>query len=203
MKSILYILLCVLLIVILSGCEEEAISPITETESTITALADNGFSIEYMDITDSFLTAGMLGAEPETVGLKAENIFMKDDTMTGIDYVSLCGTNGNVICYMEDNKISSCNFGSEAFTDPVEFNETLISMNRQVAEKLGLEPAELKFLGYDGNEEADELKKVFEGSGTVRAEYQLNSYKIVLLGMGVNQAATIVVELQPLAAETE
>ena len=100
-----------------------------------------------------------------------ENIFMKDDTMTGIDYVSLCGTNGNVICYMEDNKISSCNFGSEAFTDPVEFNETLISMNRQVAEKLGLEPAELKFLGYDGNEEADELKKVFEGSGTVRIDY--------------------------------
>lgn len=203
MKTLAYILLCILFIVVLSGCEEEAQSPVSETVSSPESSADDAFSIEYTDITEQFVTGQMLGTTPEAAGLKEENIFMQDGIMTGIDYVSLCGTNGNVVCYMEDGKIISCNFGSEAFADPIEFNERLISINRQLAEKLGVEPAELNFKESGGSEDADELKKVFEGSGTVRAEYQRNSCRITLIGMGVNQAATIVVELQSEAAEKE
>ena len=203
MKTLAYILLCILFIVVLSGCEDEAQDPVSETMSLSDSSADNAFAIEYMDISEQFITGQMIGAEPANVGLKEENIFMQDNTMTGIDYVSLCGMNGNVVCYMDNGKISSCNFGSEAFTDPVEFNEQLISMNQQLAEKLGVEPAELTFTGFSGSEDADELKNVFDGNGTVRAEYQRNSCRITLIGMGVNQAATIVVELQPAEAETE
>lgn len=197
MKKMIYLAVCALALLLLAGCGTPETSTNESQSAASNEIASGGIAdIEYMDITGAMLKGAYLGKTFENAGVKAENIFVRDDTMLGVDYVSLGDIKGSFICYLSGGKISSCNFGSAAFENKTVFYENLIGINKLVAKALNVQEAELKFVGTAADGEVSELDKVFDGKGIFTAEYQAETYKITLNGMGVNAAATIVVELQ-------
>ena len=198
MKRWTVFLMCAALLLLLAGCgiskkPTEESKPAASSESETAGIG----TIEHTDITEPMLKGEYIGKRAEEAGLPAENVFMSDEAMLSVDYVCCAGINGSVMCYLEEGKICSMNFGSTAFESQAEFNETIRRINKQIAATLDVEETELKFIGQPSDGNADELEQIFQGGGIFSAEYRSGGFKIVLNGIGINEAATVIIEMQP------
>lgn len=196
-KSVLTCITLFLMLLLLTGCGTP-VKPADDSEpatSSETELSGIG-RVEHMDITEPMLKGEYIGKSSDSAGLPSENIFISDETMLGVDYVSFADVEGSVMCYLKDGKITSMNFGSTAFENQTAFYEAMIRLNKKTAAELETQETELKFIGKTAGG-VGELEQVFQGTGIFSAEYSFNGCKIVLNGLGVNSEATIVVEVQP------
>lgn len=147
---------------------------------------------EYTEIGEAFAGGRLIGIKPEEAGIPQDNIFVSDERLVSYDYVMLFSTKGNIAFYLENEKSTSCVFGSEPYREVSDYKAALTSMNIAVSEALGVDINGLIFTG--GNEIDDDWEQLFEGHGSFASEYKANGYTLSVKGIGVSGAATIVVE---------
>ncbi len=191
MKTLLYIVLCILVIVMLSGCETtpEQQSAIESTITENTALMPE---MVYTPIDNDFLTGAYLGKEASALTIAQDNIFIESEKMFGYDYVSLCGIKGNLSVYLEDGQIISYIFGSIPFKEKEVFRDNFNNANKKIAELLSMDEIEPTFMGQMND--GDEMDSVFEGNGVLKAEYIQNGRTVSISSCGVSEAATVIIE---------
>ncbi len=190
MKPFLYILLCVLLIVVLSGCDDKPVD--IPAESTPAAAAPFMPEMSYTPIDSDFLTGAYIGKEVSALTVPPENVFINSEKMVGYDYVSLCEVQGNLSVYVDNGQITSYVFGSTPFKDKEQFRESFDAVNQKVAELLSVDKAETVFVGQ--LDDGDEVDTVFAGNGILKAKYQQDGYSVSVSCCGVSEAATVIVE---------
>lgn len=147
---------------------------------------------EYTEIGEAFIKGQMVGIKPATAGIPEDNVFANDDSLVSYGYVSLFGIKGNIAFYLQEEKSSSCVFGSEPYENVGDYKAALTTMNIAVAEMLGVDICELAYSG--GNEIDDDWEQLFDGHGAFTSAYEAEGYSLTVRGIGVGGAATVVVE---------
>lgn len=190
MKSFLYIVLCILAIAILSGCDTKPEEP--EVESIPAENAPLMPEMEYTTIDNAFIAGTYLGKETLAITISKDNVFVESEKMIGYDYVSLCDIKGNLSVYLNNGQITSYVFGSTPFKEKDKFRESFNNVNKKIAELLGMEEIQPAFMGQMNN--CDEMDSVFGGNGILKAEYIQNGRTISVSSCGVSEAATVIIE---------
>lgn len=190
MKSFLYIVLCILAIAILSGCDTKPEEP--EVESIPAENAPLMPEMKYTTIDNAFIAGTYLGKETLAITISKDNVFVESEKMIGYDYVSLCDIKGNLSVYLNNGQITSYVFGSTPFKEKDKFRESFNNVNKKIAELLGMEEIQPAFMGQMNN--CDEMDSVFGGNGILKAEYIQNGRTISVSSCGVSEAATVIIE---------
>lgn len=124
MKSLLYIVLCILAIAILSGCDTKLEEP--EVESIPAENAPLMPEMEYTPIDNAFIAGTFLGKDTSALTISKDNVFVENEKMLGYDYVSLCDIKGNLSVYLNNGQITSYVFGSTPLKKKTSFVKALI-----------------------------------------------------------------------------
>lgn len=154
---------------------------------------------EYTEVGEAFTKGQLINVKPADAGIPEDNVFATDESLISYDYVTLFGVKGNIAFYLQNEKSSSCVFGSEPYESVAEYKAALTTVNIAVAEALGTDIHELAFNG--GNEIDDDWEQLFDGHGAFVSTYEANGYSLNIRGIGVGGAATVVVECH--GAESE
>lgn len=154
---------------------------------------------ECTEIGEAFAKGQLINIKPVDAGIPEDNIFATDERLVSYDYVMLFSVKGNIAFYLQDEKSTSCVFGSEPYESIADYKEALTTMNIAVAEALETDICELVFEG--GNEIEDDWEQLFEGHGTFTSTYEASGYFLTIRGIGVGDAATIVVESHSAGSE--
>ena len=190
MKSFLYIVLCILAIAILSGCDTKPEEP--EVESIPAENAPLMPEMEYTPIDNAFIAGTYLGKETSAITISKDTVFIESEKMIGYGYVSFCDIKGNLSVYLNNGQITSYVFGSTPFQEKDKFRESFNNVNKKIAELLGMEEIQPAFMGQMNN--CDEMDSVFGGNGILKAEYIQNGRTISVSSCGVSEAATVIIE---------
>ena len=195
MKFIICICMCLFLMLGLAGCSGG--NSVDKSDSSVSASSEQPLmpELEYTDISELLLKGKAFGKGITECGLPPENLFVEDEKMQGYDYVSLFGLEGTLSVYLSDGNVTSFVFGSNPFESKEEFRQAFDNMNKQIAEKTGMETVLPVLFGAQGD--GDEVDKVFSGTGVLSAEYKLSEISLSVKSCGVNETATIVVECAP------
>ncbi len=154
---------------------------------------------EYTEIGEAFAKGLMINIKPANAGIPEDNIFANDESLVSYDYVTLFGVKGNIAFYLQDEKSTSCVFGSEPYESIADYKAALKTVNIAVAEMLGADIRELAFSG--GDEIEDDWEQLFDGHGAFVSTYEANGYSLNIRGIGVGGAATVVVECHNAGSE--
>ena len=154
---------------------------------------------EYTEIGEAFAKGLMISIKPADAGIPADNIFANDESLVSYDYVTLFGVKGNIAFYLQDEKSTSCVFGSEPYESVADYKAALTTVNIATAEMLGDDIRGLAFSG--GDEVEDDWEQLFEGQGAFVSTYEANGYSLNIRGIGVGGSATIVVECHSKGSE--
>ena len=154
---------------------------------------------EYTEIGEVFVKGQLIDIKPADAGIPADNIFANDESLVSYDYVTLFGVKGNIAFYLQDEKSTSCVFGSEPYESIADYKAALTTVNIAVAEMLGADIRELAFSG--GDEIEDDWEQLFDGHGAFVSTYEADGYSLNIRGIGVGGSATIVVECHSKGSE--
>lgn len=192
--KILCIVLALLTLFILSGCED---SPTVEDSTEIKATEEPAPLIpepEYADISEQMLSMNTYGKVATECGFNEDNCFLKDEKVNGYDYVSLFDVKGSLSVYLADGRVSSIVFGSEPFENAAQFDVAYSTVNEKLAGKLGVDIISPVLIGAD---ESDDSQMLLNGKGYYLIEYKTDTIHVSLRSCGVKGTATIVVECSP------
>lgn len=192
MKYIGAIILCILLIIMFSGCDDDLPEKIDlsadpfEDTSTV-------FDKETIDVTEPFLKGEFIGKKASETVLPADNKFYEGNDAVGFSELSVCEAEGSITCHLSNDRITSVSFGTKQFLDMAEFNECLKTVNQKVASLFKTATAEIKYHGM--GETDDELKSVMSGGGTFSSEYEIGNTIVSVKGVGTNDTGTVMIEV--------
>ena len=190
MKSVLDVILIVLIFVMLTGCSDDAQST-SDTPYQTGSSQSFSYSESYTDLSKQFMDCHYIGVLRTEIPLPAETIYMESAEAIGFDNVSINGVCGNLTMMFEDNRSISCTFGSKFFKDKSDFSVHLNTMNEKIAEALSVPEKEFDVICNDKT--LDEREAVFSGKGVLKAEYDVENYKITISAIGSNGEAIITV----------
>ena len=200
MKRFFLILLALLMVLaVFSGCGKkdasESTAPITPTETEPKPVMPE---LEYTDVT-SMMCGELLGKKVEACGLPQDSVFLEGEQVTGFDYLCMGDVVGNVTCYFDENGITSYIFGSQPFDNVEDFKNAFDTINESIAGGLAQDVANASF--YGGSNDEDKMESLFDGDGTIKAEYKTAEAIVTVTGCGVNNVATVIVECSAVEVE--
>lgn len=190
MKSVLGVILIILIFVMLTGCSDD-VQNSSDTVSQTGVSETFTYSESYTDLSNQFMDSQYIGVARSEIELPAETIYMESADAIGFDNVSIYGVCGNLTMMFEDNRSISCTFGSISFTDKSDFSVRLNTMNEKIAAALGVPTKEFEVICNDST--LDEREAVFSGKGVLKAEYEVENYKLIISAIGSNGEAIIAV----------
>ena len=190
MKSVLGVILIVLIFVMLTGCSDD-VPNTSDTTHQIGSSESFTYSESYTDLSKQFMGGQYIGVLRSEIPLPAETIYMESAEAIGFDNVSINGVCGNLTMMFEDNRSISCTFGSKSFKDKSDFFVHLNTMNEKIAEALDVPEKEFDVICNDKT--LDEREAVFSGKGVLKAEYDVDNYKLTISAIGSNGEAIITV----------
>lgn len=190
MKSVLGVILIILIFVMLSGCSDD-VQNSSDTVSQTGVSETFTYSESFTDLSKQFMGGQYIGVARSEIKLPEETIYMESADAIGFDNVSIHGVCGNLTMMFEDNRSISCTFGSKSYTDKNDFSVQLNTMNEKIAEALGLEVQDFTIICND--QALDEREAVFSGKGVLKAEYEVENYKLTISAIGSNGEAIIAV----------
>lgn len=190
MKSVFGVILIILIFVMLTGCSDEVPN---SSDSTHQMGSSQSFSYSesYTDLSRQFMDSQYIGVLRSEIPLPAETIYMESADAIGFDNVSINGVCGNLTMMFEENRSISCTFGSKSFKDKSDFFVHLNTMNEKIAQALGVSEKEFDVICNDKT--LDEREAVFSGKGVLKAEYDVDNYKLTISAIGSNGEAIITV----------
>lgn len=190
MKSILGVILIILIFVMLTGCSDEVPNS-SDTTHQMGSSQSFSYSESYTDLSKQFMDSQYIGVLRSEILLPAETIYMESADAIGFDNVSINGVCGNLTMMFEDNRSISCTFGSKSFKDKSDFFVHFNTMNEKIAEALDVPEKEFDVICNDKT--LDEREAVFSGKGVLKAEYDVDNYKLTISAIGSNGEAIITV----------
>lgn len=190
MKSVLGVILIILIFVMLTGCSEEVQNPSDSVQQTDSSESFS-YSKSYTDLSNQFMDGQYIGVARSEIKLPAETIYMESADAIGFDNVCIHGVCGNLTMMFEDNRSISCTFGSVSFTDKLDFSVRLNTINEKIAAALGVPTKEFEVICNDST--LDEREAVFSGKGVLKAEYEVENYKLTISAIGSDGEAIITV----------
>lgn len=190
MKSVFGVILIILIIVMLTGCSDD-VQNSSDTVSQTGVSETFTYSESYTDLSNQFIDSRYIGVARSEIELPAETIYMESADAIGFDNVSIYGVCGNLTMMIEDNRSISCTFGSISFTDKSDFSVRLNTINEKIAAALGVPTKEFEVICNDST--LDEREAVFSGKGVLKAEYEVENYKLTISAIGSDGEAIITV----------
>ena len=190
MKSVFGVILIILIFVMLTGCSDDPQNTF-ETSHQTDSSQSFSYSESYTDLTKQFMGGQYIGVLRSEIMLPAETIYMESAEAIGFDNVSIYGICGNMTMAFEDNRSISCTFGSKSFKDKSDFFVHFNTMNEKIAEALDVPEKEFDVICNDKT--LDEREAVFSGKGVLKAEYDVDNYKLTISAIGSNGEAIITV----------
>ena len=190
MKSVFGVILIILIFVMLTGCSDEVPNS-SDTTHQMGSSQSFSYSESYTDLSKQFMDSQYIGVLRSEIPLPAETIYMESADAIGFDNVSINGVCGNLTMMFEDNRSISCTFGSKSFKDKSDFFVHFNNMNEKIAEALDVPEKEFDVICNDKT--LDEREAVFSGKGVLKAEYDVDNYKLTISAIGSNGEAIITV----------
>lgn len=190
MKSVFGVILIILIFVMLTGCSDEVPNS-SDTTHQMGSSQSFSYSESYTDLSKQFMDSQYIGVLRSEIPLPAETIYMESADAIGFDNVSINGVCGNLTMMFEENRSISCTFGSKSFKDKSDFFVHLNTMNEKIAQALGVSEKEFDVICND--KILDEREAVFSGKGVLKAEYDVDNYKLTISAIGSNGEAIITV----------
>ena len=190
MKSILGVILIILILIMLTGCSDDPQNTVDTSHQT--GISESfTYSESYTDLSKQFMDSQYIGVLRSEIPLPAETIYMESADAIGFDNVNINGVCGNLTMMFEDNRSISCTFGSKSFKDKSDFFVHFNTMNEKIAEALDVPEKEFDVICNDKT--LDEREAVFSGKGVLKAEYDVDNYKLTISAIGSNGEAIITV----------